>query len=544
MLVAALVFSTFVRGRYLDIPLERDEGEFAYSARLILQGEPPYKHAYNIKLPGVDLLYAGFLALFGDDARSIHIGLLLAGLATIALLWRLANELFDPLTAGVVACGYSFLSTSPSVLGTAAHAAHFIALFTVLGVAAAHRAVTRDSLPAAFVAGLAFGTAVLMKQPAAVFVLLGLGMLLAPWARGAAAPHPEGGGTVSRGTALAAYAAGVAIPYMAIVLWISSHGVLGLFWEWTVVRARSWGGRTTLAEAFPAFSFGTRSAIGPTWPTWGVAAVGLVGLAATRRFPAGTRSTVLGWLAVSFLATSAGFFFLSHYFNMMLPAVALCFGAGAQMVARGIDHLIRPHAGSTVYSLVAVVLLALGSQVCLIWPFYFRLTPLEACRAIYGPNPFVESPVLGEYLRKHTRPGESIAVLGSEAQIYFYARRPAATGYLFVYPMMIPGPNGDRSQQEMIKEIDRSKPAYIVYVKVATSWLKHPDSSKRLLRWAESYTDTFYSIDGVIDILGPGNTVFAWGDQAASYAGRSSYQLHVYRRKSGPETDASPAVGD
>jgi len=543
ILVVSLLFSTFVRIRSLDIPLERDEGEFAYSARLILQGEPPYKHAYNIKLPGVDLVYAGFLATFGDDARSIHVGLLLANLATIVVLWRLANKLLEPLAAGAAACGYAFLSTSPSVLGMAAHATHFIALFTVLGIAAAHRAVARESVPAAFGAGLAFGTALLMKQPAAVFALLGLGMLVAPWARAARHSAPAAGHRLSRVAALAAYATGVVIPYAGIVLWVASHGVLGLFWEWTVVRARTWGGGIPLTDVFPIFWFGASSAIGPTWPTWAVAAVGLGAMVGARRFPAETRSTVLAWLAVAFLATAAGFFFRNHYFIMMLPAVSLCFGAGAQVLAIGIERLVGPRAAPAAYSLVAVVLLAVGSQAWLLWPFYFRLTPVEACRAIYGGNPFVESPAVGEYLRTHTRPDERIAVLGSEAQIYFYARRPAATGHLFVYPMMTPGPNGDRSQQEMIEEICDSKPAYIVYVIVSTSWLKQPESSTRLLRWAWEYTDAFYSIDGVIDII-PGKTVFVWGDEAAAYKGRSTCQLHVYKRKADPEIEARPPSGD
>jgi hypothetical protein len=35
-----------------DMPLERDEGEYAYAGPLILQGIPPYQIAYNMKLPG------------------------------------------------------------------------------------------------------------------------------------------------------------------------------------------------------------------------------------------------------------------------------------------------------------------------------------------------------------------------------------------------------------------------------------------------------------------------------------------------------------
>ena len=52
--LATIVFTLVVaiRIRLLGIPLERDEGEYAYAGQLILQGIPPYKLAYNMKFPG------------------------------------------------------------------------------------------------------------------------------------------------------------------------------------------------------------------------------------------------------------------------------------------------------------------------------------------------------------------------------------------------------------------------------------------------------------------------------------------------------------
>jgi hypothetical protein len=53
-MLAAIVFGVVIaiRIRLLGIPLERDEGEYAYAGQLILQGIPPYKLAYNMKFPG------------------------------------------------------------------------------------------------------------------------------------------------------------------------------------------------------------------------------------------------------------------------------------------------------------------------------------------------------------------------------------------------------------------------------------------------------------------------------------------------------------
>ena len=62
-----VLFVLFVRVRLRDMPIERDEGEYAYAGQLILQGVPPYKEAYNMKLPGTYAAYAAIMAVFGTS---------------------------------------------------------------------------------------------------------------------------------------------------------------------------------------------------------------------------------------------------------------------------------------------------------------------------------------------------------------------------------------------------------------------------------------------------------------------------------------------
>lgn len=71
--LATIVFTLVVaiRIRLLGIPLERDEGEYAYAGQLILQGIPPYKLAYNTKFPGTYAAYAVIMSIFGQTAHAI-----------------------------------------------------------------------------------------------------------------------------------------------------------------------------------------------------------------------------------------------------------------------------------------------------------------------------------------------------------------------------------------------------------------------------------------------------------------------------------------
>src|SRR6476661_1403316 len=74
LLAVVLILNCALRFHLRNIPLERDEGEYAYAGQLMLQGIPPYKLAYNMKLPGTYAAYALILAVFGQTPSGIHFG--------------------------------------------------------------------------------------------------------------------------------------------------------------------------------------------------------------------------------------------------------------------------------------------------------------------------------------------------------------------------------------------------------------------------------------------------------------------------------------
>ena len=93
MALVVLVVS-LIRLRLAGIPLERDEGEYAYMGSLILDGLAPYKEAYNMKLPGTYFMYALMMGIFGKTITGIHIGLLLVNAATMMVLFIGLRKLF------------------------------------------------------------------------------------------------------------------------------------------------------------------------------------------------------------------------------------------------------------------------------------------------------------------------------------------------------------------------------------------------------------------------------------------------------------------
>ncbi len=111
IVAAACAGVALIRWRLLDLPLERDEGEYAYFGQLLLQGHPPFDHAYSMKLPGTALAYAGFMALLGQTAAAIRTGLLAVNAGTTALLFLLGRRLLGPLGGLASALAFAALST-------------------------------------------------------------------------------------------------------------------------------------------------------------------------------------------------------------------------------------------------------------------------------------------------------------------------------------------------------------------------------------------------------------------------------------------------
>lgn len=112
-LLLVILLVAGIRFHLRTMPLERDEGEYAYAGQLILQGIPPYALAYNMKLPGTYAAYAAIMAAFGQTATGIRLGLLLINVATIVLVFLLAQKLAGTLAGFVAGTTYAALSNLP-----------------------------------------------------------------------------------------------------------------------------------------------------------------------------------------------------------------------------------------------------------------------------------------------------------------------------------------------------------------------------------------------------------------------------------------------
>lgn len=507
LLVLIVVFAGVVRLRLLQIPLERDEGEYAYAGQLLLQGIPPYKLVWNMKVPGTYGAYAAIMALFGQSIGGIHLGFLLVNAATIVLIFFLGRRLFNA-SAGVAAgAAYALLSVSAGVMGTQAHATHFVAIAAVGGMLALLRGVDPGRWLPLFLAGALFGLATLMKQHGVLFVVFAAAYLMwSSWPRKAAAWGP-----LLR--KLAWLFAGVCLPLAATGFALWRAGVFDRFWFWTFTYARQYALENSIPDGLAAFADTFPRVVGPNLLIWLVAALGLA-VVWRRKEHRAAAVFVAGLLAFSVLAICPGFYFREHYFVLLLPPVALLAGAAA-----GLDGTWRR------WGFAAV----LAFSILLQGDFLFRMSPLEASRFMYGDSPFPPAVPVADYIRAHSSPASRIAVLGSEPEVPFYARRRSATGYIYMYALMEPQPYALGMQNELIRDVETSRPEYVVWLNIATSWLRRADSPSRVFDWWESYRPRHYALAGVAEILSNGRTEYHW-DVDDSWQPQSPNLIAVYKR--------------
>ena len=519
--LATIVFALVIaiRIHLLGIPLERDEGEYAYAGQLILQGIPPYKLAYNMKFPGTYAAYAVIMSLFGQTIAGIHVGLLFVNAATIILVFLLTRQLLNSTVGLAAAMSYGVLSVSPSVLGFAGHATHFVLLPVLGGTLLLVNAADRPAFARLFASGLLFGLGLLMKQPAIFFILFGTIYLVGRGLHRRFRPSE----ILLRGLV---FTAGVIVPFAITCLLLWHVGAFDTFWFWTIDYARQYASLVPLGQASQVLFYSAKEVIGAGWPIWMLAAIGLVSGLWTQRTRTAT-IFLLGFLLFSVLALCPGFYFRLHYFIFVLPAVSLLAGVAISRLSDlSVDR-------SMIVRFIPILILGAA----LAWPilaerkFFLEASPANASRMIYPESPFGESIRIAEYLREHTTSSDTIAVLGSEPQIYFYSNRHSATGYIYTYGLMESQRYASQMQQEMIREIERARPKFLILVVMPDSWLQRPESERLIFTWANDYTAQNYTIAGFVNMVASDRANYYFDSVPLSVPQLGNYIL-IYERKS------------
>lgn len=389
-----------VRPRTFSVPVPPDTGAYLYIGRLLFDGGTPYVDAIDNKGPLTYALFGLIDRIGGDSSLAVRLALVaFAGVAALGVagyVGRLSNR------AAGVAAGLTF-----AVLGSRPWegASPNTEQFGVAPMALAWGLSTRAGLASAAGAGALVATATLLNVG---FVVCAL-----PVAFELLRAQPRG----RRATALAAaFAAGALVGGVALA-WLAWRGALAEMLRHSVgFGADPLGDDPEVRERF-----GRRAAV----PHGSLVVAGLVGcLAATgsRRYRAvgvGAAVWTVVMLARAKLSPYDGPLFEHHYYPLT-PGIAAGLAAGGAALWSDAPLLPRP---------VRAAVLVAGAT--LLTGHYVVAAP-DRLVDRWGRARQHELVEAAAYVRSHTSAQDRIVVSGFAPQVYWFARRTAASPLIAV----------------------------------------------------------------------------------------------------------------
>jgi len=462
----------------VPVPLERDEGAYAYTAQRLDKGEIPYRDIFDHKPPLIFFAYWLAFKMFGESPVAIHVFMNLAAFFAAASIYLIAQKMFSRRVGYFASVSFLALTLSPSMQGQSANTEIFMAPFLALGLFFLYNR-------AYFLSGITLGIAFWFKQIAYAYIAVAAVLIVLEIFLEKRTLH-----------GFLYFALGILLPAVLVGSYLAAYGALIDFYEDTVIFNARYA--TELSSKPFGIIAGRFLSAAKGIITEYILYI-LIALYSTWKIFEKTKEHLYlaGWLLASLIAIATGWRFFGHYF--IVGAIPAAIYAGI-----GFDALIEK--GSKLQRRWSAVGVSLLIMLILVSPFiiqedYWRLTPQGKSRFIYGypSNTFVEAKTVADYVAERTTNRDTIFVVGSEPEILFFSGRKNASIYTSLSPLFT-GNEDEKfiKQRAVISELALNKPAYIVYVFWHPPEPSGEPNREFLLASLQNLLSSEYDLDGLV----------------------------------------------
>ena len=462
-----------LRWNSYDLPLDRDEGEYAYSGWLVRQGIAPYKHAFLQKPPMVAYSYALASVLAPNTLWAPRILACIFLASATALLGLIVRVEFGKGPALAAMWVVTPMLLLPQIEQCDANTEMFMLLPLTATVAVYTMHRKSGSAWPWFAAGILASLAFWYKYTALPVIAL----VFAAWAF-EDWQHSRSTAQALARRWLSGLLGALVGSVAALAFFLVRDGGRHL-WECTFQFNRLYVGTGTFGGSELWYYL---QLFGRHW--W------VLFLALPVLFFKPNRR-VWFWLVmfgVAWLAT--GFSCYGQYYLVVMPFWALLVAVAVDRLASWVSpRLHLPHQLLAGVITAVVVVLVCWSDLPLVLGSQDRLVSRAS-------PPLKEALVTAGHLAEITSPQDRVFVAGSEPEILFYAHRISCTRFVIVYPLMIPTSAALRYQHEAIQDLQQNPPEAIVYVRDSESWLRQKETPGDFHAYLNKFLAEDYEICG------------------------------------------------
>ena len=491
----------------LNGPWERDEGEYAYSAWLMEEGELPYRDSFLQKPPGIVLVYWLALKINPESLWPPRVLAFISIALTILLAGYIAKKEFDwrsgYFTLGILIPMFALPHFTPF----SANVERFMLLPLLLVLVLYLN--RQKSLATVFGAGF-FGAMSFLFKPVILLVWAAI-MLFWLWEDYL---KPKRFGKIF--PALGLFLWGVLVAAILVLgpfLW---RGAGKFIWEEVFLFNKYYAAQ--MGQYIPSAFLKYGAIMLKNWWVVFVFSVGAIWM----RFPKVwfyLLLIILGWFSI--FSSPIG-----HYYFLLVPFLALLASAAFSKLCQSFSLNSQNGARPIVAILTFLSVFLLSGNLL---PA-FSLEAKENAMWIYGPgNPFLESTEVAEKIEKNSQADDKIFVAGSEPQIYFYAKRKSVSRFDITYPLIIDTPVREKYQKEAAQEIENNLPRLIAYSNRPESGLTNDESPKIFINYLDNLIQEKYILLGGYfrhsDLKGE------WKDFSADFPEKKEATLLLYQKK-------------
>ena len=456
ILLALAVLIVILRMHTIMEPLTMDTAVYGYISHALLVGEELYTGVWDHKPPGVFLLFMLSELIFGYGPKSIAYTGIFFTLVSLLFIFLFTREVAGNFAALIASAFWALASNSVFLQANENNVEVFLNTFTLIALWAFIKSRGSSSKRYLLITGASFALASLLKT-IALFPLLAVAVFALFFAADEVRGRLDGKKRVR--TIVYLFGPG-AIVWALVFIYFALVGRFPDFWQSVFVFNSNYSGSiftnvwTFIAnpvlvfhEAYKDIWFLVLSAL--AWIVFSRKEYGEPRLA--RGF------FILIFIGVLVELASPGRYF-RHYYQLMIPVISIL-GALFFFDLRSRFSVKENSKGKAVF---VVLIILTFINLTYYQASYLYKSPDEISMIKHGSGA-IDIREMAKYVEAHTAPCEKIYVWGGEAGIYFYAKRRAASGIFFIFPIYFDSEEGRAAKLKRIyTDITNDPPALFI----------------------------------------------------------------------------------